>query len=123
MRETVPVLERLRARGVWFAIDDFGTGYSSLNQLCKLPVDVLKVDRAFVEAAGTGAQAEAIVKLIVALAQAIGVHVVAEGVETSEQAMLLASLGCRFAQGYYFAAPLPAEQVSAWLAERLTAAA
>ncbi len=116
--EALPALEHLRDLGAWFAIDDFGTGYSSLHQLSKLPVDVLKVDRSFVIAAESSPQEAAIVKLIVALAQAMRVHVIAEGVETQEQALLLSSLGCRYAQGYYFAAPLTVADAEAWLARR-----
>jgi EAL domain-containing protein (putative c-di-GMP-specific phosphodiesterase class I) len=84
-------------------VDDFGTGWSSLAQLKRLPVDVLKVDRAFVDGLGTDPEDTAIVASILSLAHAMGLHVIAEGVETPLQASALAELGCPVAQGFLFA--------------------
>jgi EAL domain-containing protein (putative c-di-GMP-specific phosphodiesterase class I) len=105
------VLAELRALGVRVSIDDFGTGYSSLSYLQSLPVDVLKIDRSFVSAIGTGGRGD-IVQLIVGLAAALGLEVVAEGTETDAQIEVLSGLGCTYGQGYLFGRPVPPEQ--AW---------
>jgi diguanylate cyclase (GGDEF)-like protein len=100
-------LEQIRSRGVRIAIDDFGTGYSSLALLQLLPVDILKIDRAFVSEIGSGT-GDAIVKAIIALGLALGKDLVAEGVETEAQASVLEHRGCNSAQGFYFAPALAA---------------
>ena len=112
-------LGELKALGVRIAIDDFGTGYSSMSYLRNFPVDVLKIDRSFVAALGEDEEALAIVGAMTDLAHALGLGVVAEGVETAEQLEKLRSMGggCDagggdLAQGYYFARPLPAEELS-----------
>ncbi len=105
------VLAALRALGVKVSIDDFGTGYSSLSYLESLPVDVLKIDRSFVSAIGSGGRGE-IVQLIVGLAGALGLEVVAEGTETDAQIAVLSGLGCTYGQGYLFGRPVPPEH--AW---------
>ena len=105
------VLHALKDLGVRLAIDDFGTGYCSLVYLKRFPVDELKVDRSFVDGLGRDTEDTAIVTAIVQLAGAVGVQVVAEGVETDEQRYALLALGCRLAQGYLFAPPLPAAQL------------
>ncbi|QWF81267.1 EAL domain-containing protein [Amycolatopsis sp. CA-230715] len=99
------VLQELRDLGARLAIDDFGTGYSSLAQLRKLPLDTLKIDQTFVAELGTSREAAAIVASIIAMAHAVGLTVIAEGVETSGQLQILAELGCDQAQGYYFGKP------------------
>ncbi len=103
-------LEALRERGIRLAIDDFGTGYSSLSYLDKLPVQVLKIDRSFVNALvennQTNTNASEIVRATIALAHNLGMTVVAEGIETDQQLKLLKSFGCDFGQGYFFAKPL-----------------
>jgi diguanylate cyclase (GGDEF)-like protein/PAS domain S-box-containing protein len=109
------VLGRLRLLGIPIAIDDFGTGYSSLAYLRRLPIDILKIDRSFVANADQGRSDAEIVKTVVALGQALGLTVVAEGVETESQADYLRSCGCPAAQGYLFAEPLPADQMELWL--------
>ena len=98
-------LRSLRALGVAIAIDDFGTGYSSLQYLKRLPVDRIKIDRAFVRDVDTDADNRAIVATIVALAHQFGLGLTAEGVETAGEARALLDLGCHYAQGYYYAAP------------------
>ena len=103
-------LETLARRGVPLALDDFGTGYSSLGYLRRFPLAVLKLDRAFLAGLGTDPVAAAIVGAVAGMGQALDLDVVAEGVETAEQAATLASLGCPFAQGFHFARPLTPEQ-------------
>lgn len=112
--KTTPVLHALRAMGVTIAIDDFGTGHSSLAYLRGLPVDVLKIDRSFVREAESDESAQAIVRMIVALSKILKLQVVAEGIETAEQASLLMEAGCDLLQGYYFARPLPPREIEAW---------
>ena len=111
-------LEALKNLGVSLAIDDFGTGYSGLYHLRHIPIDFLKVDRAFVAGLGDDQGDEAIVSGTVGLAHALGVIAVAEGVETADQAEILKELGCDLAQGYYFAKPLPREAMEQLLADR-----
>lgn len=116
VRQAILSLNQLRSLGVRIAIDDFGTGYSSLNHLSKLPLDALKVDASFVARAMTNKQDAAIVRLIIALARAMEVDAIAEGIEDRGQAELLAEFGCPRAQGYYFARPLTVEQFDALFA-------
>jgi EAL domain-containing protein (putative c-di-GMP-specific phosphodiesterase class I) len=108
-------LRRLRAMGVQVAIDDFGTGYASLAHLKQLPVDVLKIDRSFVRELERERSDRAIVRATVDLAHNLELRVVAEGVEDRATAEYLADIGCDHAQGYYFARPLPAEELTRWL--------
>ncbi|MGP4014631.1 sensor domain-containing protein [Saccharopolyspora sp. 5N708] len=105
------VLAALRELGVYLAIDDFGTGNSSLAQLRRLPMDVLKIDRSFVTDLADSEELEVIVTSIVGMAHAIGVDVVAEGVETQQQLDLLRRLGCDKGQGYYLGKPTPIQQL------------
>ena len=102
------VLQDLRSLGVELAIDDFGTGYSSLSYLKRFPVDVLKIDRSFVDGLGDDPDDTAIVTAIISLGRALGLRLVAEGVETRRQLDELRRLGCDRAQGYMFARPRPA---------------
>jgi diguanylate cyclase (GGDEF)-like protein/PAS domain S-box-containing protein len=108
----VQKLLQLRAAGLRVFMDDFGTGYSGLSQIAHLPLDALKIDRAFVAGMTMSSEAMAIVSAIVNLAKALGILVVAEGVETEDQASRLHALGCDEAQGYLFSRPLPADEVA-----------
>jgi len=109
------VLGALRALGISISMDDFGTGYSSLSYLNSIPIDVLKIDRSFVGRMTEGDQPLQIVRTIIELARVLGMDVVAEGIETGEQFLLLRQMGCRFGQGFLFARPMPADQVSTLL--------
>ena len=112
MRVALEVLSSLRRLGVSLLMDDFGTGYSSLNHLHSFPFDVLKIDGSFVGRITEGDQPMQIVRTIIELARVLGMDVVAEGIETREQYLLLRQLGCRFGQGYLFARPLSTEAIS-----------
>jgi diguanylate cyclase (GGDEF)-like protein len=101
------VLQQLRALGMRIAVDDFGTGYSSLAMLRRLPVDILKIDRSFVDGLGVEPGDTQIVRLIVSLAEELGLSIVGEGVETEAQSTELARLGCDLVQGYLYAPPVP----------------
>lgn len=105
------VAGELRELGVRVAMDDFGTGYSSLSYLRRLPIDTLKIDRMFLGEIESNGQALAIVESIISMAHALGRSVVAEGVESAGQARLLAERGCELGQGFYFARPLPADEL------------
>jgi len=111
-------LSILRGMGVTVAIDDFGTGYSSLGYLSRLPVDTLKIDRSFILGMASGEQGRNIVTTIIALATGLKLKVVAEGVETAEQAELLHTFGCEEGQGYLFSRPLTADAMAAYLARQ-----
>jgi EAL domain-containing protein (putative c-di-GMP-specific phosphodiesterase class I) len=97
------------------ALDDFGTGYSTLTHLQRLPVDVLKIDRSFVNHMLDDAQDRALVEGVIGLARTFGCSVVAEGVETPAQARMLLDMGCDIGQGTGIGAPMPASQVADWV--------
>jgi EAL domain-containing protein (putative c-di-GMP-specific phosphodiesterase class I) len=123
MSSTDRTLRNLKRMGVQLAIDDFGSGYSSLSYLKRFPVDFLKIDRSFIaglgEPNGVSKDTE-ITKAMIDLTHALGLRVIAEGVETSEQLAQLRDMKCDFAQGYYFSEPLPSEELGDILAEGLT---
>jgi EAL domain-containing protein (putative c-di-GMP-specific phosphodiesterase class I) len=102
------MLRQIKERGVTLSMDDFGTGYSSLSYLHKFSFDLLKIDRSFVSRMGARGENSEIVATIVALAHNLGMHVVAEGVETAEQCDQLRALNCQYGQGYFFSRPVPA---------------
>jgi diguanylate cyclase (GGDEF)-like protein len=108
------LLNRLKALDATIAMDDFGTGYSSLAYLQKLPIDLLKIDRSFVSGMLGDRDSVAIVRAILSLASALGMHTTAEGVETAELAQTLAALGCSYGQGYYYSRPLSADAALAY---------
>jgi diguanylate cyclase (GGDEF)-like protein len=112
---TNDVLQRLNTLGVHLTIDDFGTGYSSLGYLKRLPIGTLKIDRSFVKDATTSASDAALVHSIIAMAHGLGLRVVAEGVETPDQALFLREQACDEMQGYFFSRPLPAADLRALL--------
>jgi EAL domain-containing protein (putative c-di-GMP-specific phosphodiesterase class I) len=106
---TASVLAYLRTIGIRLHIDDFGTGYSSLSALHRFPISALKIDRSFVSRIGvSGAKAEEMIETIVALSHRLGIEVIAEGVETTDQLDYLRGIGCNYAQGYLFSRPVPA---------------
>jgi EAL domain-containing protein (putative c-di-GMP-specific phosphodiesterase class I) len=107
----IAALEELHALGIGVAIDDFGTGYSSLSRLDRLPVDVVKIDRSFVSTLPPETTRAPLVAAIIAMARALGLHVVAEGIEHPYQGALLFGLGCEKGQGYWFDRPCPASEV------------
>jgi EAL domain-containing protein (putative c-di-GMP-specific phosphodiesterase class I) len=124
MRSATETLQRLKSLGVRLAIDDFGIGYSSLMHLKKLlPVDLLKIDKSFVDGLMEHGADRAIVAAVINLAAALGVDAIAEGVETGEQAAALRSMSCGLAQGYHFARPVAPEEIAALLNAQATAAA
>jgi diguanylate cyclase len=108
---TIRMLEALKRLGVGIAIDDFGTGYSSLEHLRRFPVDVLKIDKAFVDGVARGSEESSFAAAIITLAEQLHLRTIAEGVETKEQAETLASLGARAAQGYVFSRAVPIEKM------------
>ena len=107
--ETIELLVGLRNLGIKIGIDDFGTGYSSLAYLHKMPVDVLKIDRSFVNCMSDSEKHRAIVRTIITLAESLRLHVVAEGIESPEQLKMLRSMGCQMGQGFLFAEPRDAK--------------
>ncbi len=109
--ENMENFKRLKELGVRVAIDDFGTGYSSLASLKQLPIDCLKVDQLFIRGMVEDPQSATLVGTIIGLAKALGLHVVAEGVEREEEVQILTGLGCDIVQGYLFSRPLPADQI------------
>jgi diguanylate cyclase (GGDEF)-like protein/PAS domain S-box-containing protein len=113
--ESIEKLRALRAMGLRMALDDFGTGYSSLAYLSRLPLDTLKIDRSFVHGMTDNADNTSIISTIISLAQALRLKVVAEGVETEQQAQLLRLLRCEQVQGYLFSRPVPAEELETLL--------
>jgi EAL domain-containing protein (putative c-di-GMP-specific phosphodiesterase class I) len=113
---TEGILKMLRARGVRLAVDDFGTGYSSLSYLRKFSMDVLKIDKSFVQQITTAPEETPIVTAMINMARSLNLRVVAEGVETPKEVAFLQARQCDEAQGFYFSRPVPAEQFARLLA-------
>src|SRR5581483_3326676 len=110
-------LQALRGLGVHLAIDDFGTGYSSLSYLQRFPVEAVKIDRSFINALGESAGATAIVESVTALAHQLGLVVLAEGVETALQQVLVEQAACDQSQGFYFARPMASAAIARFMHE------
>ena len=110
LQAAVRRLQALRRLGLRIAIDDFGTGFSSLNSLARLPIDVVKIDKSFIDALGT--RYDAVIGAVVEVAEAFDLTVVAEGIEREEQRDRLIDLGCPYAQGYLFGKPAAAEELA-----------
>ena len=121
--QAVLTLKAFKELGFFVAIDDFGTGYSSLAYLKRFPIDVLKIDRSFVRDITFDSDDATIVRTILAMAQALNLRVIAEGVENQDQLNFLAALGCAEGQGYYYARPMPAADLLSFMSKRFTASA
>ena len=117
LERAIHVLHEIRALGVTIALDDFGTGYSSLTYLQKLPIDVLKVDREFINNITKENEESHIFKFVTQVAHTLGLKVIAEGVETKEQLEFLQKNGCDIAQGYYFSKPMPCDEINAVISQ------
>jgi EAL domain-containing protein (putative c-di-GMP-specific phosphodiesterase class I) len=105
-------LAELKASGIRLAIDDFGTGYSSLSYLKGLPIDVIKIDKSFVDGIDTSELQQALAESIIRMARTLGLEVIAEGIENTAQRDKLVRLGCRYGQGYLLAKPMPPEKAA-----------
>ena len=116
--QSIEIMRQLSALGVRISVDDFGTGYSSLSYLRRLPLDKLKIDRAFIRDVVTNREDAAIVRAIVALAHNLRLKVIAEGVETPDQLAFLRELGCDQYQGYHYSVPVPNSVLVEMLRER-----
>jgi len=112
---TIATMTSLSAIGIQLSLDDFGTGYSSLQYLKRLPLNQLKIDQSFVRDIVTDSSDKEIIRTIIAMAEIMGMDVIAEGVETEEQLLLLMKNGCSQYQGYLFAKPVPVEEFEALL--------
>jgi EAL domain-containing protein (putative c-di-GMP-specific phosphodiesterase class I) len=119
IESTIEALSELKQLGVRLAVDDFGTGYSSLQYLRRFPIDILKIDKAFVDDLGGGDDDAALARAIIDLGQSFELSVVAEGIEREEQRLRLLELGCRLGQGFLFARPVPSDDVLPLLASGL----
>jgi diguanylate cyclase (GGDEF)-like protein/PAS domain S-box-containing protein len=113
-------LQRLKDLGIRLAIDDFGTGYSSLSYLHRFPVDILKIDKSFIEKVCQGKEGTAVARAIIMMGESLNLRVIAEGVENAEQASALKRLGCESGQGYHFSRPLDRDAMSEFLANAET---
>jgi EAL domain-containing protein (putative c-di-GMP-specific phosphodiesterase class I) len=114
-RPVVHQMTLLRKHGAHIAMDDFGTGYSSLSYIHQIPIDLLKIDRSFIERVADPEGTRPIVEAVIAMAKHLGLHVVAEGVETEEQQNILHQAGCQSFQGFLFAHPLPPDEAETCL--------
>jgi diguanylate cyclase (GGDEF)-like protein len=112
IQRSIQTLQELRELGIWLALDDFGTGYSSLNYLKRFPVNMLKIDRSFVQDVTSNPDSAAVTDAIIALAKSLHLKITAEGVETKEQLEYLQKRSCQEGQGFYFGKPVPAEQIT-----------
>lgn len=113
--DMIPLLNQIKELGIHLAMDDFGTGHSSLGNLHLLPVDVLKIDQSFIKSMSANRELAAVMQAIITLAHELGIQTVAEGIETSDQLVMLQALDCNFGQGYYFHKPLSPEAATRYL--------
>ena len=111
-------LTALRKHGIRVAIDDFGTGYSSLSYLRQVPVDVVKIDKSFIDGLADSGSQRALAEGILRLAQSLQLDVVAEGIEREEERAVLHAMSCPYGQGYLFAKPLPADDADRWISDQ-----
>lgn len=118
INHSTKVLKQLRELGVWLALDDFGTGYSSLNYLKRFPVNMLKIDRSFVQDVASNPDSAAVTDAIIALAKSLQLKITAEGIEDQQQRNYLQQRGCHEGQGYYFGVPVPAEKITELLQQK-----
>jgi cyclic di-GMP phosphodiesterase Gmr len=114
----IDLITQFRELGAQVHLDDFGTGYSSLSQLGRIPLDVIKLDRSFVRSINTDRKAQALVRSMVAVAQALQLQVVAEGIETEAEELFMKGLGVEYVQGYLYSQPMPAAEFEQWLVDR-----
>jgi EAL domain-containing protein (putative c-di-GMP-specific phosphodiesterase class I) len=119
-KSTASVLQKLKGIGILLAVDDFGTGYSSLSYLREFPIDILKIDRSFVNQITSDSDESTIVNAIVSMGKSLKYLVVAEGIETNEQRAYLEAHHCEEGQGYLFSKPLPAAQFATLLQSGVT---
>jgi EAL domain-containing protein (putative c-di-GMP-specific phosphodiesterase class I) len=115
VQDVIAKMNALKTIGVGFSLDDFGTGYSSLSYLKRLPLDQLKIDKSFVEHILSDSNDAAIARMVIVLAQSLGLAVIAEGVETEAQRDHLFAMGCHFFQGYLYGRPLPINDLAPFL--------
>lgn len=113
--DIISILYQLNEMGISLAIDDFGTGYSSLSHLKHLPINTLKIDRSFISDIPDDADAKIIVDTMIALAKNLGLHIIAEGIETKAQKEYLLTKGCHDVQGYYYSKPVDAKTMKEML--------
>jgi EAL domain-containing protein (putative c-di-GMP-specific phosphodiesterase class I) len=113
----IPILSHLKSMGIRIALDDFGTGFSSMSYLEKLPVDTLKIDRAFIATIDAAGRGGVIAKLVLDMARALNMNVVAEGLERPEHLTFLRSQNCDVGQGYLFSKPLPPDALARFLSD------
>jgi predicted signal transduction protein with EAL and GGDEF domain len=113
---------QLKAKGIKIALDDFGTGYSSLSHVNTLPLDKLKIDRSFVDKLDSNRNGQNIVRSVISLCRDMGMDCIVEGAETEAEVAVLMQMGCRDIQGYYYARPMPASDIGAFLKDQKSSA-
>ena len=116
--KALAILNQLKSTDIKIAIDDFGAGYSSLNYLIKFPVDIIKIDRSFINKIGTDTSSEVLIETILVMANRLAIQVIAEGIETQEQLAYLQKNNCDYGQGYFLGKPMSKENFHALLEEQ-----